>query len=453
MPGKVTLRVTAGPLSGRSFDFSAHDTFLFGRSPDCHAQLDPSDTTASRHHFLLEVNPPTARLRDLGSLNGTLVNGVRFGGRARHLGPQEAPTGQAEIDLQNGDRVRVGHTHFEVAIEAPPSCCECGVAIAAAELEECSWVAGTFLCAPCRAKGVGFGPVSLPDRPVALPVPVPRARAVGDVPEVEGYEIQRALARGGMGAVYLARRRQDGRTVALKILLPKTLVDPTAREVFQREIDVTRALRHPNIVELLDHGATEDSFYFAMEYCAGGSVRAVLKARSSPFAVPDAVELARQALCGLAYAHAQGFVHRDLKPENLLVGGDEGQVKIADFGLAKSYGQAGFSGLTATGAVAGTLYFMPREQLVSFRVVQPASDVWSMGATLYFLLTRQFARDFRPGQDPLPVILGGGVVPIRARDPRIPEPLAIVIDRALADDLDVRYPTATEFLRDLDGAA
>ena len=190
-------------------------------------------------------------------------------------------------------------------------------------------------------------------------------------PEVEGYEVQRALARGGMGAVYLARRRADGRTVALKILLPKTLVDPSAREVFQREIDVTRALRHPNIVELLDHGATDDSFYFAMEYCAGGSVRAVLKARSSPFSVADAVGLARQALAGLAYAHAQGFVHRDLKPENLLLGGEDGQVKIADFGLAKSYGQAGFSGLTATGAVAGTLYFMPREQLVSFRVVQP----------------------------------------------------------------------------------
>ena len=117
-------------------------------------------------------------------------------------------------------------------------------------------------------------------------------------------------------------------------------------------------------------------------------------------------------------------MHRDLKPENLLLGGEDGQVKIADFGLAKSFGQAGFSGLTATGAVAGTLYFMPREQLTSFRVVQPASDVWSMGATLYFLLTRQFARDFRPGQDPLPVILGGGVVPIRARDPRMPEPLA-----------------------------
>ena len=448
MPGKVTLRVTAGPLNGRSFEFAAHDTFLFGRSPDCHAELAESDTTASRHHFLLEVNPPDARLRDLGSLNGTHVNGVRYGGRKRHESPEGAlPSGQADIDLQDGDHIRVGHTEFRVSVDAPAACCECAVAIPLADRFASAWVAGTFLCAACRAKGVGFA--ALPPPPVAAP---PRAAAPG-APEVEGYDLVRPLARGGMGVVYLARRRADGVAVALKILLPRTLVDPTAREIFQREIDVTRSLRHRNIVELLDHGAAGESFYFAMEYCSGGSVRAVLRARSKPFPVEGALPLALQALAGLAHAHAQGFVHRDLKPENLLLGGEEGEVKIADFGLAKCFEQAGWSGLTATGAVAGTLFFMPREQLTNFRVVRPVSDVWSMGATLYFLLTRQYPRDFRPGQDPLPVILGGGVVPIRARDPRIPEGVARVVDRALADDPDQRYPTAAEFRDDLERSA
>jgi eukaryotic-like serine/threonine-protein kinase len=449
MPGKVTLRVTAGPLSGRSFEFDAHDTFLFGRSPDCHAELAESDTTASRHHFLLEVNPPEARLRDLGSLNGTHVNGVRYGGRKRHQAPERAvPSGQAEIDLQDGDHIRVGHTEFRVAVDAPAACCECGSAIPADDRIASAWVAGTFLCGACRAKGVGFAPQPFP----VAPPPPERAAAPG-APEVEGYDLLRPLAKGGMGAVYLARRREDGATVALKILLPRTLVDPAAREIFQREIDVTRSLRHPNIVELLDHGASGDSFYFAMEYCSGGSVRAVLKARTRPFSVDDALELARQALGGLAHAHARGVVHRDLKPENLLLGGDKGEVKIADFGLAKCFEQAGWSGLTATGAVAGTLFFMPREQLTNFRVVRPVSDVWSMGATLYFLLTRQYARDFRPGQDPLPVILSGGVVPVRVRDPRIPEGIGRVLDRALADDPDGRYPTASEFLDDLERSA
>jgi hypothetical protein len=445
----VTLRVTAGPLSGRSFTFDAHDTFLFGRSPDCHAELAETDTTASRHHFLLEVNPPAARLRDLGSLNGTHVNGVRFGGRKRHQDPHEAlPTGQAEIDLQDGDHIRVGHTEFRVTVETPAACCECGRSIPADERSASEWVAGTFLCAPCRAKGVGFAAM-----PPPAPAPVERVPApAGGAPHVDGYDLLRPLAKGGMGAVYLARSRADGQTVALKILLPRTLVDPTAREVFQREIDVTRSLRHPNIVALLDHGAAGDSFFFAMEYCSGGSVRAVLKARTRPFAVDDAVGLARQALAGLAHAHERGFVHRDLKPENLLLGGETGEVKIADFGLAKSFEQAGWSGLTATGAVAGTLFFMPREQLTNFREVRPVSDVWSMGATLYFLLTRQYARDFRPGQDPLPVILAGGVVPLRARDPRIPEAVARVVDRALHDDPERRYPTATEFRDELERA-
>src|SRR6266511_1474707 len=134
MPGRVTLLVTAGPIQGRRFEFTEHDTFLFGRSPDCHAQLSPRDTSASRHHFLLEVNPPSARLRDLGSLNGTHVNGTRHGGRGRHETPEEAARrARPEVDLKDGDRIRVGATILTVAVEAPADCAECGRAIPAGE--------------------------------------------------------------------------------------------------------------------------------------------------------------------------------------------------------------------------------------------------------------------------------------------------------------------------------
>src|SRR5437870_5938218 len=118
MPARVTLKVTAGPLAGRVFSYDRHDTFLFGRSPDCHAELSADDTTASRHHFLLEVNPPEARLRDLGSLNGTHVNGVKHGGRGRQESPEEAAQRKRpEVDLRDGDRIRVGATVFDVAVE------------------------------------------------------------------------------------------------------------------------------------------------------------------------------------------------------------------------------------------------------------------------------------------------------------------------------------------------
>src|SRR5712692_862835 len=122
MPGRVSLEVVAGPIQGRQFQFDGHDTFLFGRSPECHAELSADDATASRHHFILEVNPPAARLRDLGSLNGTYVNGLKYGGRARHLTPEEgARQALPQVDVKDGDTIRVGATVFAVHIEAAPA--------------------------------------------------------------------------------------------------------------------------------------------------------------------------------------------------------------------------------------------------------------------------------------------------------------------------------------------
>jgi serine/threonine protein kinase len=410
MSPKVTLKVIAGPIAGRTYEFLSHDTFLFGRSPDCHAELAADDTTASRHHFLLEVNPPQARLRDLGSLNGTTVNGVRHGGRGRHQRPEEAARREwPSLDLKDGDSIRVGHTIFQVLTDGgglPPHDTD-PLADLEALLDGCE----------------------------------------GAVPnELGGYRLERLLGKGGMGVVYLARRPQDSEPVALKVLLSQVLVDELARAGFHREVEVTRSLQHPNIVALLDHGSEGDRFYFAMEYCPGGSLDGLLRRRGGPLDLGLAGRIALEALSGLAFAHEWGFIHRDVKPENILLSEASGAgVKVTDFGLAKSFQQAGLSGMTATGMVGGTMYFMPREQLTNFRQTRPASDVWSLAATLYYLLTLQYARDFELGQDPLAVILKGGVVPIRERAPGVPERVAAVVDRALADDLGTRYATAAEF--------
>jgi hypothetical protein len=448
MAGRVSLVVTAGPIRGQRFDFTDHDTFLFGRAPDCHARLASNDAAASRHHFILEANPPQARLRDLGSLNGTHVNGVRHGGRRPDETPEQA-AGRvaAEIDLKDGDEIRVGATHLKVSIEGGPAACsECGRPIAEDERERCEWVGGTWLCEACRKGTVTRGP-----RPTDRPGPtlppgggdldndLPDGSIVGD------YRIERLLGRGGMGAVYLARGRADGRQIALKLMLPQTQVDEVSQEIFLREIEITRALRHPNIVELLEFGKHEGRFYFALEYCPGGDADTLLQNQNGPLGLPTVLRLAAGALEGLAAAHEAGFVHRDIKPDNLLLAAD-GTAKLADFGLAKSFQQAGLSGMTATGAVAGTFFFMPREQLTNFRQVRPVSDVWSMAATLYFLLTAAYARDFDSRPDPLAVILRGGVVPIRQRDPFFPDDLGAVMDRALMDDPESRYPNAGEFL-------
>ena len=447
MAGKVSLVVTAGPIRGQRFDFVEHDTFLFGRSPECHARLASSDAAASRHHFILEVNPPQARLRDLGSLNGTHVNGVRHGGRRPDETPEEAARrGGAELDLKDGDEIRVGATHLKVTIEGPAACSECGRPIGDEERARCEWVEGTWLCEACRRGTVSRGPAPT-ERPGPTTPSVEGAEdgdlAPGTV--IGDYEIGRLLGRGGMGAVYLGRSRAEGREIALKLMLPQTQVDEAAQEIFLREIEVTRALRHPNIVELLDFGKHEGRFYFALEYCPGGNADELLRGKRGPLGLPVVLSLAAGALDGLAAAHSAGFVHRDIKPDNLLLA-EDGSAKLADFGLAKSFQQAGLSGMTATGAVAGTFFFMPREQLTNFRQVRPVSDVWSMAATLYFLLTAEYARDFASQPDPLAVILRGGVVPIRDRDPFLPDDLAAVVDRALMDDPEKRYPTAGEFV-------
>jgi hypothetical protein len=411
MAPQVSLVVTAGPIRGRRYDFDAHDTFLFGRAPDCHARLDASDASASRHHFLLETNPPLARVRDLGSLNGTHVNGVRHGGRRPGETPEEAKgRGLAQVDLRDGDELRVGATIIRVEIRGAPT------------------------AAPL-----------LPDRTAGAPEPSD-PRLQGSV--VGGYAVEEVLGRGGMGVVYRARRLATSETVALKVLLPRMDVEAAAEDLFLREIEVTRSLRHPNVVGLLDVGRHDELLYCALEYCAGGSAERLRTLRGGKLPLPTVVRIALGAAEGLAAAHEAGFVHRDLKPDNVLLAGD-GTPRLADFGLAKCYQQTGLSGMTATGAVAGTFHFMPREQLTAYRQVRPVSDVWSLAATLFYLLTGEYARDFESERDPLAVILKGGVVPLRDRDPSVPVDFARVIDKALADAPEARYPDARALVRAL----
>jgi serine/threonine protein kinase len=159
----------------------------------------------------------------------------------------------------------------------------------------------------------------------------------------------------------------------------------------------------------------------------------------------EAKPIMLQALDGLAFAHTRGVVHRDLKPGNILLIGSKPnrKAKVSDFGLAKNFEQAGLSGLTLTGTFAGTPYYMPREQVVNFKHVKPVSDVWSVAATFYNLLTGWLPRDFPKGKDPLLVVLDGDVIPIRKRDAGIPKPLATVIDRALHTNPRSRFQDAT----------
>jgi serine/threonine-protein kinase len=486
MPGRVVLSVVKGPIKGRTFAFDEHDTFIFGRADDCHARLPEQDETASRHHFILEVNPPQARIRDLGSLNGTYVNDAKQGGRSRSETPEQAAARRfPEVDLKHGDVIRVGETVFAVQVEISAACCDCGRPIPESERAGCEWIAGTLICAACRAKALKA------NQPPRKPEPLRCARCGKDVSaevgpgrrgdyvcetcrgkaefdpaallaqlfqqhlagaseqgpaQIPGYALGKMLGRGGMGAVYLARRRKDQAQVALKVMLSKTAVDEHSRAVFMREVEVTAALRHENIVRFFDHGFSAGVFYFVLEYCDGGSVDGLMKRRGGMLSLEEAGPIMLQSLDGLAFVHGKQFVHRDLKPQNLLLRGAEGRwtAKVADLGLAKNFAKAGYSGMTATGSYGGSFPFMPREQVTNFKYFKPVSDIWSIGATFYNMLTGSYPRDMRRGQDPMEAILKGAVVPIARRNPAIPGKLAEVIDQSLSNKPEERYRNAGE---------
>ena len=485
MLGKVILEVSAGPLAGQVFTFEEHETFIFGREKDCHAQLPEKDTTVSRHHFLLEANPPDARVQDLGSLNGTWVNGNKFGGRPSHMTPEEARRQlYPAVDLKDGDEIHVGKTVFRFRVEIPAVCHECGDSIPNKYEQLCKWGEGIFVCPDCRAKvereGFSTRKITLSvcnrcgkdvsseetqvrtgnytcrdcretaetDLAELLQIVMSRSGGRGETCNdfINDYEIIRKLGEGGMGAVYLARRKADGGLAAVKMLLSRIAVNDHNRKLFEREVEVTRSLRHPNIVELLEYCSAENIFCFTMEHCEGGSVWDLMLTPRRVLPLAQAGLIVLQTLEGLSHAHERNFVHRDIKPPNILLTAREGGVaKLADFGLAKNFQRAGLSGMTATGAVAGTFHFMPREQLINFKRSKPVSDVWSMGATFYFMLTGNTPLDFPSGQSPAEVVMSAEVVPIGRRDASIPEEVARVIDRAIAKDVEERYQTAAEF--------
>ena len=490
MPGKVKLEIIEGPMLGKQFVFGEHDTFLFGRMPECGVCL-PYDDMVSRHHFIIEVNPPDARIRDLGSLNGTYVNGAKYGSRRKGETPEEgAKRMYPEVDLKDEDKIEVGQTVLKVSIEVPAVCCDCGKTIPGKDRERCAWIGNTFICADCKQRllvsvepseastpvrcqecgkdvSAEIGNVRVGDyicnscrrkieadpKEILIQLLRPNGERYGEdsEPEISEYEIERRLGVGGCGAVYLARRKRDNEHVAVKVMLSKVAVDELARDGFLREIDQLENLHHEKIVSLLGKGSTGSCFYFVMEYCEGGSVEDLMEYHKSSLELSMANHIILQALEGLMYAHKKGFVHRDLKPGNILLKDLKHQLtaKISDLGLAKNFQQAGFSGMTITGSYAGTPYFMPREQVTNFKYVKPVSDLWSIGATFYYMLTRQFPREFRRGEDPIEVILQGGIVPIRKRDSSIPKKIAKVIDRALADKPNDRYQTAFEMLKAL----
>jgi eukaryotic-like serine/threonine-protein kinase len=260
------------------------------------------------------------------------------------------------------------------------------------------------------------------------------------------YRIQRKLGAGGMADVYLAEDQELGRRVAIKILNGRHANDDQFIERFRREAKNAAALNHPSIVSIYDRGEAEDTYYIAMEFLDGRTLKELIVGRgAAPINV--AIEYGRQILSALRFAHRHGIVHRDIKPHNVLVDA-EGRVKVTDFGIAR----AGTSQMTETGSIVGTAQYLSPEQARGGEV-DPRSDLYSLGIVLYELLTGKTPFD---GDTPVEIAmkhLSNAPKPPSKLRSEIPPELDKVVLRALAKNPDERYQSADEMEADLERVA
>ena len=266
----------------------------------------------------------------------------------------------------------------------------------------------------------------------------------GNVILNDRYEMQQRIGRGGMADVYLARDVLLDRLVAIKVLFPEFATDPAFVERFRREAQSAANLNHPNIVSVYDWGRSNNTYFMAMEYVPGRTLAEALN-DVGPISASKAAEVGIEVAAALSFAHRNNVVHRDIKPGNILIGSN-GQLKVADFGIARALGSAADSGLTAHGAVMGTAAYFSPEQAQGGQP-DPRSDLYSLGIVLYEMVAGQV-----PFTGDTPVAIAYKQVheaprPLHQLAPDVPRAFEAIVARLLAKDPDRRYPTA-EAVRD-----
>jgi eukaryotic-like serine/threonine-protein kinase len=260
------------------------------------------------------------------------------------------------------------------------------------------------------------------------------------------YEIHKRVGRGGMADVFLARDLLLDRQVAMKILFPEFAVDPNFVERFRREAQAAANLSHPNIVNVYDWGKYEGTYFIAMEYVQGRNLAEILKTNKQ-LTPKQAAEIASEVAAALGFAHEAGLAHRDIKPANVMIGSN-GQVKVADFGIARAMNSATESNLTQAGSVMGTASYFSPEQAQGAQP-DPRSDLYSLGIVMYEMVA---GRPPFTGENPVSIAykqVHDKPQPLNQLVEGVPRPFEAIIAKLLAKDPKLRYPSAHALRDDL----
>jgi hypothetical protein len=377
--------------------------FVIGRASGADFRLE--DRLISRRHCELEVRENAVEVRDLGSRNGTCLNGERIQGKAL---------------ARPGDQIKVGSSFFVVESEVE---------------------------GPEGPRAAPAPPAQSPAPTPPSPMPIPLSRPAA-LPSLPGYELVEEIGRGRSGRIYRARRLTDLAEVAVKVLDLAKAASENAVKRFGREARALQRLDHPNIVRIYEVERAAGLHYYVTELVEGATLAERLRER--PLGVREALSIAIQVSRALELAHAAGVVHRDVSPETIVTT-DGGIAKLFDFGFAKSGEEEGRS-LTGLGEIVGDLLYNSPEQIRDPRNVDPRTDLYSLGATLFHTIAGRPPFEGANYLETLRKVLSVPAPRVRDIVPEVPPKVDEIVLRLLAKDPEGRFRTATELVRALEDA-
>ena len=394
---ELQLVVTHGPDAGRTFSLDDGTSLLVGRGQDATAQL--TDPHCSRNHFQLQVQGDQIQLKDLGSRSGTIVNSSAVD--EKRLGP--------------GDVIQIGQTQLRV--EGP------GMADQTVAIDDTEIVSGNL------------------------------DSMVGK--KIHHYKIDSIISRGATSIVFRAHDTEKDREVALKVLLPEISTDEEEMQRFIRAMKTMHPIKHPNIIRILNAGKTGDHVWVALEFVDGESVAAMIQ-RIGSVGMLDwrhAFRVCLHISRALEEAAEHQIVHRNITPENILVTKEGGVAKLGDMMLAKALEGTKAEQITRPGQLVGPIPFMPPERTTGSNEADCRSDIYSLGATVYALLT---------GRPPVEgSSLPDLIMKIRDEEPTKPKEFQLSIDdmfegvvmRMLAKRPDERFQHPSSLVKELERIA